>query len=417
LPAKGKATANTPRTAKKAAEPAAAAQLPPRVPPVDAGSLDFVVHRQERQAEKLQQAPAALRFWARRGEKQAVRDADEEPSPADGRDGDVPEALAAAQRLLWDGGQRLSEELTQLHTSLRQLVCRQYQPLDQDTLKAVAEACSDGQRIPAQADPRHGRHCLDLRTRAKDAALSVLDAKEVLAAAPELFQMEFLLLEGGAAAGGASLEIARVKSQFLLALAQVLVDGSTPPMAAPCLTQLFERAIATGAAALDADAKAQLVPRITRAMGAGGRSPLREREAVLLLRASLDPDALLEGGRLREFLASLRLVVRLCRDVEGAHAAPMLRSFDAQRLAALVVEKAAPGGGGAGGSSSSSSSGGGKVRRPEQTSLKTAACRIAFACRVPHPPHPFVSIALKHFVSLRAAGPGRGGRGAVDPGG
>lgn len=51
----------------------------------------------------------------------------------------------------------------------------------------------------------------------------------------------------------------------------------------------------------------RLVPRISRAMrsGAGPRRGLREREAVVLLRASLDPEALLEAGKLREFYDTL----------------------------------------------------------------------------------------------------------------
>lgn len=236
--------------------------------------------------------------------------------------------------------------------------------------------------------------------------------------------------------------------QLLVTVAEVLLDGSTPPVAAPFLTELFERAVGTGAVELTSDAKVRragnqmrlqsacivsglglsvggecglrpllhvssvltvphlsclhaahvqmrLVPRIARVMRAGNaRTGLREREAVVLLRASLDPDALLEAGRLAEFhdtllvgwggrggkgthrgcskeaaaralcfglgsatrlplhaptaaripplshLAphSLQSVLGMCRDMSSDTAASLLRSFDGSRFAMLCME-------------------------------------------------------------------------------
>jgi hypothetical protein len=430
---------------RDAAHGDAAAGAPAAAPPVDPSAVEYVLHRQQAQAEGLQEAAGMLRLWARRGEKQAAVPAGEAPAPGAGREGDVPAPLAAAQHALWEGSQGLTQEVGTLHTDLRQRVCRRYQRVDPAALQAVSEACDDGQRIPAPVDPRHAEQCKELRRRARAAVRGVGEAKEFLAAAPDLFRTEYLLLEdhGGGGGGGGGGEdrgadAARVKSQLLLSLAQVLVDGSTPPVAAPFLSSLFQRALASGAAALDAGAKAQLVPRIARAMGAGGggRSPLREREAVLLLRASLDPDALLEAGRLREFLSALRLVLRLCRDVPGPHAASMLGSFDAQRFALLVAERAPPpGGGGAGGAggSSSSSSAGAAVSPPGAFAVSTcpatrasprpaappcAPARLDACTLQTHPPprscvlHSPTSPPPAPPPSVHAAVPPRGRRGA-----
>jgi hypothetical protein len=89
-----------------------------------------------------------------------------------------------------------------------------------------------------------------------------------------------------------------------------------------------------------------------------------------LLNACLDPDALLNAGKLREFFTALQLIVQLSVSgttrtggtVGGTSSQPsiILSSFDAQRFAVLVAEK--PGAvrasaAGAGGSGSGSSSG------------------------------------------------------------
>ena len=75
-------------------------------------------------------------------------------------------------------------------------------------------------------------------------------------------------------------------------------------------------------------------------MAASGRSSLRVREAVRLLRASLDPGALLDKGLLQEYLASLGLVLKVCQDVGGdsGSAATLLQEFDVTRFGVLAVE-------------------------------------------------------------------------------
>jgi hypothetical protein len=82
-----------------------------------------------------------------------------------------------------------------------------------------------------------------------------------------------------------------------------------------------------------------IVPRISRAMNAGGRSALREREAVVLLRSSLDPAALLDHGCLLDFFSSLQLVLRLCSEVSMSSAGSLLATFDAERFAVLIMQQ------------------------------------------------------------------------------
>lgn len=346
-------------------------QLPPPVPLPNPGDISFLATRQQAQETALRNAGDELRYWARRGEKAAARVEGEEPSPEDGRDGDVPESLSEAQRLLWEGSQRWNEELSQVHAALRQRVCQQYNPLDEQFLQDTAEAFQDGQRIPHSMiyrDSQHSTKCRELRERARAIALGTLHAKEVSLAAEELFKFEYLLLET-TAKGEEPQERAHVRSMLLSAMGQSLLDGSSPPPAAPFLVGLFERAVGSGGVILDTDAKLRLIPRIAEALGGpagvpqrlrGAPSPvrLREEEGVRLLKACLDPDALLNAGRLREFMSALQLVERLCRGVGGDQASAMLASFDAQRFAVLVSEKPEAVHAGAGGSSSSS----GKVR-------------------------------------------------------
>ena len=126
-------------------------------------------------------------------------------------------------------------------------------------------------------------------------------------------------------------------------------------MALPYLTQLFERALQTGAVQLPAEAKVggaaggagracsglpcmagaappapllnsthnpprlpahpataqlSLMPRIGRALAQGGRQALREREAVALLRAGVDPETLLNTQQLAQFLRALQARAR-----------------------------------------------------------------------------------------------------------
>lgn len=64
------------------------------------------------------------------------------------------------------------------------------------------------------------------------------------------------------------------------------------------------------------------------------------REAVRLLRASLEPGALLDKGLLREYLATLTLVLRVCQEVGGdsGSAATLLQEFDVTQFGVLAVE-------------------------------------------------------------------------------
>lgn len=82
------------------------------------------------------------------------------------------------------------------------------------------------------------------------------------------------------------------------------------------------------------------MPRISRAVAASGRSSLRVREAIRLLRASLDPGALLDRGMLRDYLATLSLVLRVSQSVApgSGSAATLLYEFDVTRFGVLAVE-------------------------------------------------------------------------------
>ena len=192
-----------------------------------------------------------------------------------------------------------------------------------------------------------------------------------------------------------------IRSKLLAVMAHSIVNGSTPVSGIPYMVGLFERAVTGGGIILDTDAKLRLIPRIAAnlmrssasasnahiggapSFSAGGASGapvlgvLRKREGMRLLNACLDPDALLNAGKLREFMTALQLVARLTFNGNGGggggdvvssssstsgQPSVMLSSFDAQRFAVLVAEK--PGsvrgasgsstqGGAAGGSSSS----------------------------------------------------------------
>ena len=311
--------------------------------------------------ETLKVAAADLRLWARCGEKAAALPEGEEPAPSDGREGDIPASLAEAQRLLWDFNQRWRDELSELNGALRQKVCQQYVPVDLEYLQATADVYSAGQRIPrALKDPAHGRACKDIRARARAVAAGALLAKEVALAAVELHKTEYLVLQYSG--DEAAQDLAKSKSKLLAAVAESLVDGTTPPVAAPYFVGLFERAVVPGRVDLDSDAKLRLVPRIARALVGSERAPpLGEREGARLLKASLDPDALLEARKLREFATTLALVMRWCCDVQDQQATSLLRSFDAQRFAVLVAEK--PGSSSGGGGGGGSGSGGGSSKR------------------------------------------------------
>jgi hypothetical protein len=352
---------------------------------------DFFIHQQEELATSLAAAQEELRYWVRQGEKAAARDEGEEPLPDHGKEGDIPQPLATAQRHLWELEQRQKEELSHLHAALRQKICQQYNPIDEQFLQEASEAFNDDDRIPRAMlfrDAQHSVHCRNLRNQAFEVALNVNSAKELSLAAKALFTFEYLLLEA-VEKGEATQERAAIRSKLLAVMAHSLVDGSTPVTAIPYMVSLFERAVTGGGIVLDTDAKLRLIPRIAASLsntgggggnvvsagsnnnisgGESGNSVLREKEGMRLLNACLDPDALLNAGKLREFMTALQLIIKLSVQSSGdggrsGEPSVMLSSFDAQRFAVLVAEKPgavrATGGGGsssAGGSSSSSSS-------------------------------------------------------------
>jgi len=348
-----------------------------------AGSDDFLLHQQEEQAAVLAAAQEELRYWVRQGEKAAARPEGEEPPPDQGKEGDIPQPLASAQRHLWELEQRQSEEISHAHAALRQKVCQQYNPIDEHFLQEASEAFADGDRIPRAMllrDSQHSAQCRELRNQAFQVALSVTSAKELSLAAKNLFTFEYLLLEA-VEKGEAVQERAGIRSKLLAVLAHSLVDGSTPVTAVPYMIGLFERAVTNNNIVLDTDAKLRLIPRIAASLsssgaavsGGGGGAPvvqgvLREKEGMRLLNACLDPDALLDAGKLREFMTALQLIVKLnspsgnnsaaaAGDFNSGQPSAMLSSFDAQRFAVLVAEK--PGAVHASGASSTSSAGAG----------------------------------------------------------
>jgi hypothetical protein len=80
-------------------------------------------------------------------------------------------------------------------------------------------------------------------------------AEGVASAAAQLYTVERLLLGPTGGAHGAGAVSASVRSQLLATVAEVLLDGSTPPVAAPFFGSLFERALGSGAVQLDLEAK------------------------------------------------------------------------------------------------------------------------------------------------------------------
>ncbi|KAL4539441.1 hypothetical protein Ndes2437B_g02183 [Nannochloris sp. 'desiccata'] len=354
-------------------EGATGAAVPPTRQPLpsssSAGSDSFLLHQQEEQAAAFAAAQEELRYWVRQGEKAAARPEGEEPSPDQGKEGDIPQPLASAQRHLWELEQRQSEELSHLHAALRQKVCQQYNPIDENFLQEASEAFSDGDRIPRAVlfrDAHHSAQCRELRKQACQVALSINSAKELSLAAKDLFIFEYLLLEA-VEKGEAVQERSAIRSKLLAVMAHSLVDGSTPATAIPYMIGLFERAVTENNILLDTDAKLRLIPRIAASLnssgpasmsggGGGGSVPmlrgvLREKEGMRLLNACLDPDALLNAAKLREFMTALQLIVRLSQTGTASSAAAggvgigtgqpsaMLSSFDAQRFAVLVAEK------------------------------------------------------------------------------
>jgi hypothetical protein len=375
---------------ERAAAAAAAVAPPPRqpVPSSSAAASDnFLKHQQQEQAASLAAAQEELRYWVRQSEKAAARPEGEEPSPDQGKEGDIPQPLASAQRHLWELDQRQSEELSHVHAALRQKVCQQYNTIDEHFLQEASEAFSDGDRIPRAMllrDSNHSAQCRELRNQAFQIALSITSAKELSLAAKNLFTFEYLILEA-VEKGEAVKERSGIRSKLLSVLAHSLVNGSTPATAVPYMIGLFERAVTKYKVVLDTDAKLRLIPRIAASLhssgaatmsgaaGAGGAAPvlygvLKEKEGMRLLNACLDPDALLNAGKLREFMTALQLIVGLhspnkCSsgaadaDVGSGQPSAMLSSFDAQRFAVLVAEK--PGAVRAHSASSTSSSGAG----------------------------------------------------------
>lgn len=148
--------------------------------------------------------------------------------------------------------------------------------------------------------------------------------------------------------------------QLLLAVASALVDGSSPAVAVKYLVCLFERAVAAGVT-LDEHNRLRLVPQISRALTAnststtasgvdqgaagGGRKTLKEQDAAVLLKAAIDPDAMLEHRQLKEFYTAMKLVLRVCRDLSISSATTLLAGFDAMRFSSLVLEKSDGGSG------------------------------------------------------------------------
>lgn len=317
--------------------------------------LDWLVHRQEQLDTKRVEVISQLRSWRRRAEKAAARPMGEEvgPGSGEGREGDVPLCLAESQRMSWELWDRVREDIKGYHDALRKRVCQQYLAVDEQTLQETSEVYADGQRIFCQLrDTRHEAICRSLRADAHAVATNLMtnNAKEVNKLVMELYGTEVIVNE--ARTTGPDLTSVVVNS---------LLDGSTPSPAAPFFVSLVEKTTEApgavhGAGVVSNDhpsfpglpqaqrAQAQLlVPKIIRSLApkdTDSEAPLSIDHGLRLLRAVLDPDALLDAKRLVEFGAALRLVVDLCPECKDG-AAAMIRQFDAQRFAFLVAENSA----------------------------------------------------------------------------
>ena len=302
-----------------------------KVPPLQAPchddvalTVEDILSKQSQQSAQLEVVCQELTFWSRRGEKRQIED--EQGS----RDTIIPPLMNSAQQLLWVLVDTWNSDIQILQMEQRALACRRYKRADQEELSTLAEALPDGHSLPPSEMEGYPERWQELKWKINQLTQSKLKSENMRSAAGLLYCLEYALLEFGGFT-------TKIKAQVVLAIAEALLDGSTPWIAVPYLTDFFQKVLLSNRheALLDPDAKLNLAPRIALSLSEK-RGFLREKEAVVLLKASLDPDDMLDNGKLLEFYSMYQMLLTMA-DVEAA--APLLTSFDMLRFAILVMQE------------------------------------------------------------------------------
>ncbi|KAL0036203.1 hypothetical protein WJX79_007899 [Trebouxia sp. C0005] len=321
---------------------------------LQASSFDDLVTQQESMDEDISTARAALRPWARRAEKQAARARSSSPGAPrrsgssrrtgssdlqgalglsrqfstgssvggsgerniqaylarSSRDGDVPDIICQAQGKLWEMTSAWSEEVERIHAGMRELVCRRYKHVD---LERIANGeVGEVEEVHPQEDPTYRQHLNSLRDEALKVVLEFTSNPGLVHVARLLYQLEVLLLHSSTPSSKAGRDDKEVevecKCQLLLVLAEVTLDGSTPLICTPFFATLFCQA-ASGVVPIGPQTKVKLCRRILRALASNSQPQQQEREAVTLLKASLDPETLLTTSSMQDYEACLDTVL------------------------------------------------------------------------------------------------------------
>jgi len=351
--------------------------------------------------ETLNKVGEEVKYWLRKNEKQA-EDAPPPITTASTTNGTpspppIPRFFSNALQLLWSLMEtKYIPKYESFQVDLRSLVCRRYQAVDQSLLAAVSDSLGDGDRLPAQDMPGYDKLYGDMIRKSNNMVGELCGQEEMRQAVRLLYSLEHLLLanQGHKSSGSGALRYkspssvvvasvvdVNVQQMILMAVVETLLEGNAPSIAVPLLTDIFQETLKESAVIkLDADTKLKLIPRIVRALtgsGSGSSSRghnsnnssgsnegdaavqpssswnlpkgrvLKDKDAVVLLKATLDPDALLESGRLSEFQFVFLLLLKHAQESSSKSSnmanaadavAPLLRSFDTLRFAILAMQ-------------------------------------------------------------------------------
>lgn len=334
--------------------------------------------------ETLKKAVEEVKYWLRKTEKQA----EDAPSPMTStttHNGTpspppIPCFFSNALQLLWSVMEtKYIPKYESFQVDLRSLVCKRYQAVDQSLLAAVSDSLGDGDRLPAQDMPGYDKLYGELIGKSYSMIGEMCGQDdEVRQAMRLLYSLDHLLLANQGGSGVSSSVVAsvvdvNVQQMLLMAVVETLLEGNAPSIAVPLLTDIFQETLKESAVIkLDADTKLKLIPRIVTALTGNGNGNnnssstsgkqepssssshvlkgrvLRDKDAVVLLKATLDPDALLESGRLSEFQFVFLLLLKYAQESSSMSSnnmsntadavAPLLMSFDTLRFAILAMQ-------------------------------------------------------------------------------
>ncbi|DBA95921.1 TPA: hypothetical protein ACH3X1_001448 [Trebouxia sp. C0004] len=354
---------------------------------MQASSFDDLVTQQESMDEDITTSRAALRPWARRAEKQAARARSSSPGAPrrsgssrrtgssdlqgavglsrqfsssntvgsgerniqsylarSSRDGDVPDIISQAQGKLWDMTSAWSEEMERIHAGMREMVCRRYKHVD---LERIANGeVGEVEEVHPLEDPTYRQHLNSLRDEALKVVLNFTSNPGLVHVARLLYQLEVLLLHSSTPKKEADRDDKEVevecKCQLLLVLAEVTLDGSSPLICTPMFATLFCQA-ASGAVPIGPQTKVKLCRRILHALASNSQPQQQEREAVTLLKASLDPETLLTTSSMQDYEACLDTVLFHSHRLLPATVTSLLGCFHLSQYAGRLLQEQ-PGG-------------------------------------------------------------------------